>query len=64
MTEKNHAWLPLKRIELDPIERALVLVWSYASRPPRISYSQRYSLVVVEPNWRERALIAALTEAE
>jgi hypothetical protein len=47
MAEKNPAWLPIVRLEPDPIERALRVIWHYEAHPPRIS--QRYSLTVTEP---------------
>lgn len=49
MTEHNPVWLPIIRIEPDPIERALQIIWSYQAEPVRISRSQRYSLAVTEP---------------
>lgn len=49
MTEKNPNWLPIVRIEPDPVERALSILWSYEAHPPRIVRSQRYSLVLTEP---------------
>lgn len=48
MTEKNPAWLPIVRIEPDPIERALSIIWLYEICPPRIQRSQRYSLALTE----------------
>lgn len=46
MSEKNPCWLPIVRLEPDPVERLLRTLWSYEKDPVRILTAQRYRLVM------------------